>query len=286
MGRAASRPRPPVAVTIAASDSGGGAGIQADLATFAAHGVFGATVLTAATAQNTRGVSGVEPLSPAFVLQQMDAVFPDLRPDAVKIGMLFDAARARAVAAGLRKHRARRVVLDPVLVAKGGHALYARGAKKALLALFELCDLVTPNLPEAEELAGIPIRNESDRRLAAGILADAGAPAVLVKGGHSRGAEVSDLYFDGRRFREIRHLRIRTKATHGTGCTLSAAIAANLALGASLEEAVERAIAYLDRALRNGLYPGKGWGTPEKGSVAQTRNRGQSRKYANARMRD
>ncbi|HEY6148521.1 MAG TPA: bifunctional hydroxymethylpyrimidine kinase/phosphomethylpyrimidine kinase [Thermoanaerobaculia bacterium] len=264
MARAASRRRPPVALTIAASDSGGGAGIQADLATFAAHGVFGATVLTAGTAQNTRGVLAIEPFPAAFVLRQMDAVFPDLRPDAVKIGMLFDAARARAVGTGLRRHRARRVVLDPVLVAKGGEALYARGAIKALVALFELCDLVTPNLPEAEALAGIPIRDESDRRLAAGILADAGARAVLVKGGHGRGAVVSDLYFDGRRFREIRHPRIRTRATHGTGCTLSAAIAANLALGAAMEEAVERAIRYLERALRNGVFPGKGLGTPDR----------------------
>ncbi len=267
MARAASRRRPPVAVTIAASDSGGGAGVQADLATFAAHGVFGATVLTAGTAQNTRGVLAIETFSAAFVLRQMDAVFPDLRPDAVKIGMLFDASRARAVATGLRRHNARRVVLDPVLVAKGGQALYARGGKNALLALFALCDLVTPNLPEAEVLAGIRIRDESDRRLAAGILADAGAPAVLVKGGHGRGAVVSDLYFDGRRFREIRHPRIRTRATHGTGCTLSAAIAANLALGAEMEEAVERAIAYLERALRKGIYPGKGRGTPDRGSA-------------------
>lgn len=264
MATRAARRRPPVVLTIAASDSGGGAGIQADLATFAAHGVFGATVLTAATAQNTRGVRAIEPLPPRFVRAQMDAVFPDLRPDAVKIGMLFDASRAREVRRGLERHGARRVVLDPVMTAKGGAVLLEASARGAVLSLFPLCDLVTPNLPEAETLAEMRISSESDRRLAAGILADRGAGAVLIKGGHGRGPVVSDLFFDGRTFREIRHPRVRTRATHGTGCTLSAAIAARLAMGERLEEAVESAIAWLARAIEKGIFPGKGRGTPDR----------------------
>ncbi len=255
--------RPAVAVTIAASDSGGGAGIQADLATFTAHGVFGATVLTAATAQNTRGIRGTEPISPGFVRLQMDAVFPDLRPAAVKIGMLVDAAHVREVALGLARHSARRVVLDPVLSAKDGTSLLARTALSVLRRkLISRCDLVTPNLPEAAVLAGIPLLEISDRRRAAGILADLGARAVLIKGGHAHGAVVEDLLFDGRRFRTFSHPRIATRATHGTGCILSAAIAARLALGASLPDAVGGAIGYLEEGLRAGMFPGRGWGTP------------------------
>jgi hydroxymethylpyrimidine kinase/phosphomethylpyrimidine kinase len=208
----------------------------------------------------------------------MDAVFPDLSPHAVKIGMLFDAPRARAVRRGLEKYRARRVVLDPVLFAKGGEALFAAGSRAALLSLLPLCDLVTPNLPEAEDLAGIAIRDEDGRRRAATLLVDRGARAVLIKDGHGTGATVSDLYFDGRRFVEFRHPRLDTRATHGTGCTLSAAIAANLALGAGLEAAVGRSIAFLERALRGGIYPGRGWGTPDRNAAAtpsrKTRTRG------------
>lgn len=263
MAPAQKRPSPPVAVTIAASDSSGGAGIQADLATFAAHGVYGGSILTAGTAQSTRGVLEVEPFSTAFVSRQMDAVFPDLRPSAVKIGMLHDAARVRTVAHGLERHRARNVVLDPVLATKGGFPLLAARAVSALrVSLFPLCGLVTPNLPEAETLSGIRIRDESDRRLAAGLLADFGADAVLIKGGHGDGSLLRDLFFDGRRFRNFEHARIRTRALHGTGCTLSAAIAANLALGSPMEEAVERAIQYLGRALEAGMFPGRGWGVP------------------------
>ena len=277
MAKTSSRRRPKVAVTIAASDSGGGAGIQADLSTFAAHGVFGATVLTAATAQNTTGVGAVEPLSPAFVAAQMDAVFADLSPDAVKIGMLFDASRVRAVRRGLEKYRARRVVLDPVMFAKGGEILLADGGRAALLSLLPLCDLVTPNLPEAEDLAGIAIRDEKGRRRAASLLVDRGARAVLIKDGHGTGATVSDLFFDGRRFVAFDHPRLSTRATHGTGCTLSAAIAANLALGAGLQTAVARSIEFLERALRRGIYPGRGWGTPDRTGAATPSRRTRSR---------
>jgi hydroxymethylpyrimidine/phosphomethylpyrimidine kinase len=255
--------RPVTAVSIAASDSGGGAGIQADLLTFAAHGVYGATVLAAGTAQNTLGVSAVETFSVRFLEAQLDAVFEDLRPRAVKIGMLFDGPRIRAVARGLERHRARRVVLDPVMVSKSGARLLAPPALGALRRdLLPLCDLVTPNLPEAAALAGTRVRGAADARLAAGILADMGARAVLVKGGHGRGAETRDVLFDGRFFTEFSAPRIRTRATHGTGCTLSAAIAANLALGLALDEAVLRAIAYLRAGLENGLFPGRGLGVP------------------------
>ncbi|MFN2632907.1 MAG: bifunctional hydroxymethylpyrimidine kinase/phosphomethylpyrimidine kinase [Thermoanaerobaculia bacterium] len=259
------RPRPPVALTIAASDSGGGAGIQADLATFAAHGVYGVSVLTAGTAQNTRGISAVEPFSPQFIRRQMDAVFPDFRPSGVKIGALHDARRLRAVAAGLRLHAPANVVLDPVLAAKDRSPLFDPAAIPLLRrTLLPLCDLVTPNLPEAEALAGIPIRNQSDRRLAAGILADAGPRAVLIKGGHRRGAVVRDLLFDGRRFIDFEHPRSTSRARHGTGCTLSAAIAANLALGKGLESSVREAIDYVERAIEAGVFPGRGWGVPDR----------------------
>jgi hydroxymethylpyrimidine/phosphomethylpyrimidine kinase len=258
------RRSPVTAVSIASSDSGGGAGIQADLLTFAAHGVHGATVLAAGTAQNTRRVTGVETFSPGFIGRQIDAVFSDLRPRAVKIGMLFDAPRIRAVARGLRRWKAERVVLDPVMVAKSGARLLGRTALASLKEdLIPLADLVTPNLPEAEALSGIRIRTESDRRLAAGIIADLGARAVLIKGGHGRGPRLSDLLFDGQSFTTFTAPRIRTRATHGTGCTLSSAIAANLALDYGLEEAVLRSIAYLRSGLARGLFPGRGFGLPD-----------------------
>ena len=259
------RPRPIVALTIAASDSGGGAGIQGDLATFAALGVYGISVLTAGTAQNTRGIGAVEPFSAAFVGSQMDSVLPDFRPAAVKIGALYDGARVRAVAAGLKRHNPPNVVLDPVLAAKDGSPLLAPRALATLRReLLPLCDLVTPNLPEAEALARIPIRDSSDRRLAAGILADAGPRAVLIKGGHDRGALLQDLLFDGRRFREFQHPRIGTGAVHGTGCALSAAIAANLALGLSLDEAVGSAIDWVQAAIREPIFPGRGRAVPNR----------------------
>lgn len=252
------------ALSIATSDSGGGAGIQADLLTFAAHAVYGTTVLAAGTAQNTREVTAIETFSPRFVAAQMDAVFTDFRPAAVKIGMLFDASRIRVVAEGLRRHRARNVVLDPVMVAKSGARLLAPAALAALKReLLPLCDLVTPNLPEAEALSGLTIAGDEDRRRAARVIHDLGARAVLIKGGHGRGDRVRDLLFDGTRFRRFDFPRIPTRATHGTGCTLSSAIAANLALGRPLEQAVARAIRYLRAGLRRGLFPGRGFGVPD-----------------------
>jgi len=265
-------PRPPApgssravtVVSIAASDSGGGAGIQADLLTFAAHGVHGATVLTAATAQNTREVTAVEPSSTRFIARQIDAVFSDFRPAAVKVGMLYDAPRIRAVAAGLKRHGARNVVVDPVMVAKSGARLLSRAAVATLRdRLLPLADLVTPNIPEAEVLAGMRIRSAAERRIAAAAIYDLGPRAVLVKGGHGRGAGLRDLLFDGRFFTEFTAPRIRTRATHGTGCTLSSAIAANLALGLDLDEAIVAAIRYLRAGLERGRFPGSGFGVPD-----------------------
>jgi len=270
-GRRALR-RLATAVSIAASDSGGGAGIQADLLTFAAQGVHGATVLTAGTAQDSRRIHAIEPFSPRFVTAQMDAVFGDLRPEAVKIGALVDEGIVRAVAAGLLRHRARHVVLDPVTVAKGGQRLLSRRAALALRRdLLPLCELVTPNLPEAESLSGVRIRSDGDRRLAAGILADLGAGAVLLKGGHARGTSVRDLLFDGRFFVEFVAPRLPGPAVHGTGCTLSAAIAVNLALGRRLEDAVERAIRFLRAAIRRPLRPGRGRPVPDRIGSARMR---------------
>jgi hydroxymethylpyrimidine/phosphomethylpyrimidine kinase len=178
--------------------------------------------------------------------------------------MLFDTPRIRAVARGLHRHRAVNVVLDPVMVAKSGARLLARPAVASLKrTLLPLCDLVTPNLPEAATLSGLSVASASDRRVAAGAIADLGARSVLIKGGHGRGSEVRDLLFDGRFFTEFVAPRIRTRATHGTGCTLSSAIAANLALGQSLEEAVLAGIQYLRAGLSRGIFPGGGFGVPD-----------------------
>jgi len=257
------RQRSVCAVTIAASDSGAGAGIQADLLTFSALGVYGATVLTAATAQNTRGITAIEPLSAPFVGKQLDAVFSDFTPGAVKVGMLYDDELVRAVARGLRRYRASHVVLDPVMISKSGKRLLARGALRALQRdLLPLCELVAPNLPEAAVLSGIEIRRESDRERAAERILEQGPRAVLIKGGHARGAIVRDLLFDGETVTIFSAPRIASGEVHGTGCTLSAAIAAHLAVGRDLHEAVERAILFLRDAVTRPVFPGRGFGVP------------------------
>jgi hydroxymethylpyrimidine/phosphomethylpyrimidine kinase len=251
------------AVTIAGSDSGGGAGIQADLLTFAAHGVYGATVVVAGTAQNTRGIVSVAPFPARFVAEQLDAVLPDLAPRAVKIGMLYDAARVRAVSSALARYRLQNVVVDPVFRASSGATLLSPGGVRELCrTLLPLADLVTPNVDEAARLAGMEIATESDRQEAARRIERIGPRAVLITGGHGAADRVRDLLWDGRRFREFEHRRIATAATHGTGCTLSAAIAANLALGRGLDDAIGRGIRYVTAALRRGVFPGKGVGTP------------------------
>jgi len=253
--------RPAVALTIAGSDSGGGAGIQADLKTFAAHGVFGTSALTAVTAQNTVAVTGIEELSPSLVGLQIDAVVSDIGVDAVKTGMLSSRSLIEVVARKLEEHRLEKTVVDPVMVAKSGARLLDPGAVDALArCLLPRAFVVTPNLPEAERLVGFPLEDENSILEAAKRIVEMGAKAALVKGGHGRGEESVDVLYYRGRFRHYRAPRIPTKNTHGTGCTFSAAIAAELALGRELEEAVERAKGYLTKALSTGLELGKGHG--------------------------
>ena len=247
------------ALTIAGSDSGGGAGIQADLKTFAAHGVYGLSAITAITAQNTRGVSAVEVLTPGIVVAQVAAVVDDFAVGAVKTGMLANAAVVGAVARVLRVAHVGPLVVDPVMVAKSGDRLLDDQAIGALMReLLPLAAVVTPNLPETEALAGLAIRSPEDQREAARRIAGTGAQAVIVKGGHADTPDIVDLLFDGRSFTEFRHERVPGTSTHGTGCTFSAAIAAQLALGRGIEEAIPLAQAYVAKAIRNA--PGLGTG--------------------------
>lgn len=254
----------PNVLSIAGSDPSGGAGIQADLKTISAMGGYGMAAITALTAQNTRGVTGVHVPPAAFLVAQLDAVFADIRVDAVKIGMLADAAVVTVVAERLAAHGASHIVLDPVLVATSGDELGAPGVVEAMLrALLPRVTLVTPNLPEAARLSGRPIATTLDAmRDTARALVGAGAPAALVKGGHLSGAEAIDILFDGRTMQVFTAPRIHTTQTHGTGCTLSSAIATALAKGADLPDAVDRAKAYLTEALRRSgdLTVGSGHG--------------------------
>jgi hydroxymethylpyrimidine/phosphomethylpyrimidine kinase len=247
------------ALTIAGSDSGGGAGIQADLKTFAALGVYGTSAITAVTAQNTVGVTRVQEIEPAVVAAQIEAVAGDIGVDAVKTGMLASAAIVEAVADAIAAHALPHVVVDPVMVSKSGAALLAGAALPVLVRrLLPLADVVTPNLPEAALLAGLPVATLDERREAARRIATLGPRIVVVKGGHAGGDEVIDLIYDGTRFHEIRGPRIATRSTHGTGCTFSAAIAAGLALGRTALEAITGAREYLTAALE--AAPGLGHG--------------------------
>jgi hydroxymethylpyrimidine/phosphomethylpyrimidine kinase len=253
------RSAPPAALTIAGSDSGGGAVIEADLRTFAAHGVHGLCAITAVTAQNTRAVTAIETMPPRIVEAQLDAVFSDFEVRAVKIGMLATPAIVRAVARALAKRPRVPVVLDPVLVATTGGRLATADLAPALRRhLIRRADLVTPNVPEAESLLGRRLRNALTLEDASADLLRLGARAVLLKGGHLEGRRVRDLLVlaDGARH-AFEHARIDAEG-HGTGCTLSAAIAANLALGDPMERAAARAIGYVHRAMAAGYEPGKG----------------------------
>ncbi len=240
-----------IAVTIAGSDSGGGAGIQADLKTFSALGVYGASVITALTAQNTKGVTGIHDVPPAFVTAQIDAVFADLDVRAVKIGMLSQPAVIEAVAAGLDRWQAKNVVLDPVMVATSGDRLLNPDAIDVLTrVLFPRAAVITPNLPEAAALLDEPPARDEDEMLAqAGRLRDRGARAVLIKGGHGAGAESVDMLVLASSFTRLATPRIATRNTHGTGCTLSSAIAAGLAKGLDLTTAVREAKIYVSEAI-------------------------------------
>jgi len=250
----------PVALTIAGSDSGGGAGIQADLKTFHQFRVFGTSAITAITAQNTTGVTAIHPVPIEDVRAQIDAVVSDLRPSAAKTGMLATAELAEAVAAALREHALASYVMDPVMVATSGDRLVEREAESALRDhLLPLSTVVTPNLEEAEILTGMDVRSLEQMSRAARALVDAGAGAALVQGGHLEGDAV-DLLWDGHAERIWRHSRIDTRHTHGTGCTLSAAITAGLAVGAALPDAVDRGVRFIERAIKTapGLGDGRG----------------------------
>lgn len=247
-------------LTIAGSDSGGGAGIQADLKTFSALGCYGMTVICALTAQNTRRVTGIYPVSPEFIAMQMDAVMEDIGADAVKIGMLHSPEVIRAVVEGLARHSAPHIVVDPVMVSTGGDKLLQEDAIDALkTSLFPLAEVITPNLPEAAMLLGLPAESligagDAALETACRNLSEFGSAAVLLKGGHAASALMQDLLYtatDGRVTR-ISSERINTPNTHGTGCTLSAAIAAYLAKGLTLESAVREAKAYITGALASG----------------------------------
>ena len=248
------------ALTIAGSDSSAGAGIQADLKTFAAHGVYGTSAITAITAQNTRGVEKIFPLPAGIVAAQIDAVVKDIGADAVKTGMLCNAAIVAAVARKIRAHRLSNVVVDPVMVATSGRLLLRKDAIAALkTTLFPLATVVTPNVPEAQALTGVRRARTADLKEAARRIVDMGARIVVIKGGHRKGPAV-DLFYDGKNFRELSARRIRTRNTHGTGCTFAAAIAANLAKGKNIEEAVAEAKEYLTRAIAESYAIGAGHG--------------------------
>ena len=248
------------ALTIAGSDSSGGAGIQADIKTMTMHGVYAMSAITAMTAQNTTGVRAIQESTPEFLAQQLDAVFEDIPPDAVKIGMVSSQALIRVIADRLRHFEAKNVVVDPVMVATSGSSLLRSDAVQTMMdELLPLASLVTPNIPEAQVLSGIPIRGKDDMIAAARRIAESCNCAVLLKGGHSI-SDANDLLYAKGELHWFKGRRIDNPNTHGTGCTLSSAIAANLALGYDLAESVYRAKQYLTCALAAMLDLGKGSG--------------------------
>ena len=242
-------------LTIAGSDSGGGAGIQADLKTFSAIGCYGMSVITALTAQNTRGVNSIHAVPPAFAVEQIDAVLSDIGADAVKIGMLYSAELIEAVAAALKRHGAHKIVLDPVMVAQSGDKLLQDDAVEAIKAyLMPLAEVVTPNLPEAMVLTGQTLQNRQDVASAARALVAHGSRSILIKGGHGDDHQSSDLLYlaDEDRQMWLPAKRIQTRNNHGTGCTLSSAIAAYLAQGHDIEPAVQKAKTFMTQAIAAG----------------------------------
>jgi len=252
--------KPARVLSIAGSDSGGGAGIQADLKTITVLGGFGMSVITALTAQNTMGVQGIFDVPIPFIEQQFDSVAQDIGVDAAKTGMLANAAVVSAVAKKIRQYQIRKLVVDPVMVAKGGARLIADDARKCLISeLLSLALVVTPNVPEAEILAEREIHSGDDMKKAARIIREMGVPNVIVKGGHLPGP-ARDILYDGRDFHEFISERIDTKDTHGTGCTFSAAIATALAKGKLLPEAVKEAKAYISEVIHYAWRVGQGHG--------------------------
>jgi len=250
-----------IALTIAGSDSGAGAGIQADLKTFAAHRVYGTTAITAVTAQNTLGVSTYQALPADLVTAQIEAIVSDFAVNAAKTGMLPNAAIVESVAAAVTDLEIPLLVVDPVMIATSGDRLLDDEAVAAMKAeLFSRALTVTPNIPEAEALTGMTIRHDNDRREAARVLASYGAATVIIKGGHLDAPDISDLFFDGREFHDIRGERVAGGSTHGTGCTFAAGIVAQLALGQTLIDAIRLAQRYVAGAIRHAPGLGRGQG--------------------------
>lgn len=248
------------ALTIAGSDSSGGAGIQADIKTMTANGVYAMSAITALTAQNTTGVTGIFETTPEFLAQQLDAVFTDIRPDAVKIGMVSSAELIRVIAEKLTFYKAGHIVVDPVMVATSGSKLLREDAVQTLTeALLPMAELVTPNIPEAEILADMPIANAADMEAAARIISEKYGCSVLCKGGHQIN-DADDLLWRDGCGKWFRGRRINNPNTHGTGCTLSSAIASNLAKDYDLDTSVDRAKAYISGALSAMLDLGHGSG--------------------------
>ena len=248
------------ALSIAGSDSSGGAGIQADLKTMTLNGVYAMSAITALTAQNTTGVKGIMESTPDFLAKQIDAVFEDIYPDAVKIGMVSSSELIKTISDRLRSYKAKNIVLDPVMVSTSGSRLISENATETLKhELIPLSSVITPNIPEAEVLSGIRITDEEDMAKAAKLIGDDYGCAVLVKGGHSV-SDANDLLYAGKTFKWFMGKRIDNPNTHGTGCTLSSAIAANLAKGFSLEDSVRRAKEYVSGALSDMLDLGQGAG--------------------------
>jgi hydroxymethylpyrimidine/phosphomethylpyrimidine kinase len=255
---------PPVALTIAGSDSGGGAGIQADLKTFAAFGVYGASAITAVTVQNTKGVTRVSAVPADVVTAQIEAVASDIAVHATKTGMLLTAAIVEAVAAAIQELQLPAVVVDPVMVAKGGRRLLdVDGVRMLSTELLPRAMVVTPNWPEAAVLAGHPVESLEDVRRAAQTIRQMGVSAVVVTGGHGSGEDIVDVVYDGSDFTLFKTPRVHSRSTHGTGCTFASAIAACLAVGQTLHEAVPRAQAYLEGAIRHAPAVGQGHGPVE-----------------------
>lgn len=247
-------------LTIAGSDSIGGAGIQADIKTISANGCYAMSVITSVTAQNTLGVNGIFDIPSGFVKKQLEAVFDDIRPDAVKIGMLSDTEIIKTVSDILRERKAENIVADTVMVSTSGHRLIAEDAVSALMEyMIPTAEIVTPNIPEAETLSGIGIKTEDDMKKAAEIIMRYGCKSVIIKGGHLK-ASADDVLFDGNKFIVFRNERINNSNTHGTGCTLSSAIASGLARGMSIAESVESAKKYVTGAIADGLDLGNGRG--------------------------
>ena len=253
------------ALTIAGSDSSGGAGIQADIKTMMANGVYAMSAITALTAQNTTGVTAIQNTTPQFLSQELDSIFTDIFPDAVKIGMVSESDLIRVIAAKLRQYRAANIVVDPVMVATSGARLISKEAVDVLKEeLFPLADLLTPNIPETEVLTGMKIKTPEDMIEAARQVSEKYNCAVLCKGGHKLN-DANDLLYEEGAYRWFEGKRIDNPNTHGTGCTLSSAIASNLAKGFSMEESVNRAKDYISGALAAMLDLGKGSGPMDHG---------------------